>query len=434
MLALVALAVFLPHKMMLTSNDRSSSLSQKYAAPSPAQIEWQNSEIGMFVHIAPNTWNNKEGDDLTVPVSQINPTKLDTDQWAKTAVAMGAKYLIFVAKHQGGFCWWQTDTTNYSVKSIPWKNGKGDVMADIATSCRKYHLKLGIYLSPRDEYNGVDVGGQTKDPAKQQSYIATYKEQLKELLTRYGPIFEIWFDGSLKFDVSDVVNKYDPHAIQFQGPNANIRWVGNESGVAPDPCWNGAVYDPKTWGDLTSADGNPDGDRWLPNECDVSIIPTWFWNEKVGNQPKTLGHLLSIYQQSVGHGCNLLLNCPPDPSGLIPDSQVQRVAEFGKAIKELYSHPIITLNGNQNSLETMFKNSREIKSFVTCEDIKLGERVRGYDIYGKVDGQWTKLISGTSIGHKKIDTLAKPVVCEAIRWECTNSRETPHIMQFEILG
>lgn len=185
--------------------------------PTPEQAAWQDCELGMFLHFAPNTWQDLEGDDLSTPLDKINPEKLDTDQWARTAKSMGAKYLVFVAKHVGGFCWWQTATSDYSVKNTPWRGGKGDVMADIAKSCKKYGLKLGVYLSPADHKHGIDVGGRAKTPEEQEAYKKMFREQLTELLSRYGPIFEVWFDGSLIFDVSDILKQYAPHAIVFQG-------------------------------------------------------------------------------------------------------------------------------------------------------------------------------------------------------------------------
>ncbi len=158
------------------------------AKPSPEQMVWQDCELGMFLHFAPNTWQDSEGDQLTTPLAEINPTKLDTDQWARTAKSMGAKYLVFVAKHVGGFCWWQTQTTDYSVKATPWRGGKGDVMADLAKSCKKFGLKLGVYLSPADRRHGIDVGGRATNPVVQAEYTQIFRQQLTELLTKYGPI------------------------------------------------------------------------------------------------------------------------------------------------------------------------------------------------------------------------------------------------------
>lgn len=245
------------------------------ARPTPAQARWHDLEVGMFIHIAPQTWQDSEWDNLGTPLSTINPDKLDTNQWADIAVSMNAKYIVFVAKHEGGFCWWQTDTTDFSIKHSPWREGKGDVLADLAASCKARGLGLGVYLSPQDKKHAVGVGGKAKDPAKQAEYEQVFRTQLTELLTRYGDMMEVWFDGSLVFDVGDILMAHAPNAVVFQGPQASIRWVGNEDGHAPYPAWNAVKFGAKKWGDYTAADGDPSGDRWLPNECDARIRATW---------------------------------------------------------------------------------------------------------------------------------------------------------------
>ena len=163
---------------------------KKLAVPSDVQLKWQNNELTMFVHFGPATWQDHEYDDLSTPLERINPKKLSTDQWAQVAKSFGAKMIIFVAKHTGGFCWWQTNTTHYSIKNTPWKNGKGDVMKDLSQSCKKYGLELGVYLSPEDRYLNVGMGGKARDSSFQQQYEKIYREQLTELLTRYGDIRE----------------------------------------------------------------------------------------------------------------------------------------------------------------------------------------------------------------------------------------------------
>ncbi len=197
------------------------------ALPSADQVAWQDLEVGMFVHFAPNTYQNLESDDLSTPLSQIDPKQLDTDQWAQTAVALGARYLVFVAKHQGGFCMWQTHTTDYSIRNTPWKGGHGDVLADVAASCKKYNLKLGVYVCPRDDHFGAKTGGVCATPELQAKYDVMYRQQLSEVIGNYGPLVEIWFDGSTRTPVSDLLPRFQPHAMIFQGPSATIRWVGN---------------------------------------------------------------------------------------------------------------------------------------------------------------------------------------------------------------
>ena len=282
------------------------------AIPSADQLAWQDLEIGMFVHFAPNTFQDKEGDDLSTPLSAINPD-IDTDNWAECALNLGAGYIVFVAKHQGGFCMWQTKTTKYSIGNTPWKGGHGDVLGDLSVSCKKRGLRLGVYLSPRDDYFGAGVGGVCKDPSRQAAYDAMYREQLTEVLTRYGQMVEVWFDGSSVVPTSDLVQKYAAHAAIFQGPDATIRWVGNENGFAPYPLWNAESKADARSGTSTSLLGDPDGDAWIPVECDVSIRrPNWFWSTTNERNLMTLDQLIEVYYRSVGRGAKLLLNIPPD--------------------------------------------------------------------------------------------------------------------------
>lgn len=391
-----------------------ASAAPSLPKPTPQQLAWHDAEVGMFVHFAPNTWQDAEYDQLTTPLADIDPKALDTDAWASTAKAMGAKYIVFVAKHVGGFCWWQTKTTEYGVANIPWRGGKGDVMADLARSCEKHGLKLGVYLSPQDVQHEVEIGGRARDPARQAAYQAVFREQLTELLTRYGPIFEVWFDGSLVFDVSDILTGHAPDAVVFQGPQASIRWVGNEQGLAPYPCWNGAKYDPKTWGVLTAADGTPDGDRWLPSEVDCRMRDTWFWNKGNAGTLKSLQELMKMYEASVGHGAVLLLNHTPDTSGAIPAADVARAREFGDEVGRRYGLPIVTTQGRGELVEAVPSAPSIVDAVVTMEDISEGERIREYVIEGWIDGAWAPLARGTAVGHKKIDKF-EPVRIAKIR-------------------
>ena len=284
------------------------------ARPTAVQLAWHDLELGMFVHLAPQTWQDRESDDGSTPLSAIDPAALDTDQWADVALSMGARYVVFVAKHEGGFCWWPTATTDYSVANTPWRGGTGDVMRDLAASCRKRSLGLGVYLSPADKHHGVAVGGRAGDPARQAEYERLFRAQLTELLTGYGEIVEVWFDGSLAFDVGDLLRAHAPRAVVFQGPQASIRWVGNEEGLAPYPAWNAVRAGFEPWGVATAADGDPDGDRWCPNECDARMRATWFWNSRGADTLKSLDQLVLMVERSVGRGAVLLLNHSPDTS------------------------------------------------------------------------------------------------------------------------
>jgi alpha-L-fucosidase len=405
-----------------TSAAQAPRAEVRLALPTPEQIAWHDLELGMFVHMAPQTWEDKEEDDLSIEPSAMNPEKLDTDQWVRVAESMGAKYIVFVAKHEGGFCWWPTDTTDFCVKNSPWRGGKGDVLRDLSQSCRG-HLKLGVYLSPQDKKHGIGIGGKAKTQGEQTKYEKLFRQQLTEVLSRYGEMFEVWFDGSLVFDVGDILKEHAPHAVIFQGPQASIRWVGNEDGVAPDPAWNAVKFGKKKWGDFTSEDGDPDGDRWLPNECDARMRATWFWNTKGASTLKTVPDLMRMYERSVGHGCVLLLNNTPDRTGSIPEADAKRAAEFGAEVRRVYGHPAAELAGNApagNESLLAFNVPTKIDRALTMEDIGSGQRVRKYAIEGRIGDEWKELATGTSIGHEKLDRFA-PVEVSEVRWRCLES-------------
>lgn len=399
--------------------------------PTPAQAAWHDLELGMFIHIAPQTWQDSEWDDLSTPLADINPAALDTDQWARVALDMGAKYIVFVAKHEGGFCWWPTKATDHGVKSTPWRDGKGDVMASLAQSCRKHNLGLGVYLSPQDKHFGAAVGGRTKDTSRQGEYERLFRTQLTELLSNYGPIMEVWFDGSLVFDVGDILAQHAPDAVVFQGPQASIRWVGNEDGIAPYPAWNAVKFGDKKWGDFTAAAGDPDGDRWLPNECDARIRSTWFWKTDNLGTLKSVEQLMDMYEKSVGRGGVLLLNHTPDRSGRIPDEDANRAEEFGEAVQRRYGTPLASTSGNASELRITLTAAKSVDRVVIMEDISEGERVRKYVLEGLAGDEWVALAEGTAIGHKRIERFAaQPVDC--VRLRILESVGEPRIRTFAV--
>jgi alpha-L-fucosidase len=396
------------------------------AKPTPEQVAWHDCEIGMFIHFAPNTWTDREYDDLSLPLEKINPERLDTCKWAVAAEAMGAKYIMFVAKHAGGFCMWQTDTTDYGVKSIPWRNGQGDVLADLAESCRKRGIKLGVYLSPQDRKHGAAVGGRCETPEAQQRYNQLYRQQLTEVLTRYGEMFEVWFDGSLVVPVGDILEKHAPNAMVFQGPHATIRWVGNEEGVAPYPAWNAVSEADARGGVATAKHGDPNGACWLPNECDARIRRTWFWNSHGADTLKSVDQLMEMYYRSVGHGAVLLLNNTPDPSGLIPEADARRSAEFGAEIRRRFGKSIAETRGEGSVVELDLAGPTTINHVITMEEIAHGERVREYVVEGFAGGAWKELCRGTAVGHKKIDRFEAAEVAK-IRFRALQAAAEPKI-------
>jgi alpha-L-fucosidase len=405
----------------------------KLARPTPEQVNWHDMELEMFIHFGPATWQDKEYDSLSTPLSVINPEQLETEQWADVAVAMGAKQIVFVAKHTGGFCWWQTDTTDYGVKNTPWRGGKGDVMKDLAESCRRRGLKLGVYLSPADRKHTVGVGGRAKEPAEQENYDRIFRQQLTELLSRYGEISEVWFDGSLVAPVGDLLQKHVPKAMVFQGPHATIRWVGNEEGFVRYPMWNAVPRERAVSGVATGYDSDPDSDTWLPLECDARIRANWFWSTKNAATLKTVDQLMSMYYRSVGYGAVLLLNHTPDPTGAIPDADARRAAEFGAEIRRRFGKSLAETSGQGGQVELDLGRAMRIDHVITAEDIREGERVREYVIEGFANARWRPLADGTAIGHKKIDRFA-PVEVSKVRFRATRAAAEPRIQRLAVFS
>jgi alpha-L-fucosidase len=248
-------------------------------------------------------------------------------------------------------------------------------------------------------------------------------------------MIEVWFDGSLVFDVGDILKQHAPKAIVFQGPQATIRWVGNEDGVAPYPAWNSVRenVEGKKWGDYTAADGDPNGTRWLPNECDARIRATWFWKTNNEHTLKSVAQLMDMYERSVGHGGVLLLNNTPDRTGVIPDADARRSAEFGAALEKRYGVAATDTAGTGHEFVVQPSTPTKIDRVVLMEDISQGERVRKYTLEAQIDGEWKPLAEGTAIGHKKIDRVPAMVV-QAVRMRVLESVGTPCIRRFGVFA
>lgn len=400
--------------------------------PTPEQIAWHEMELEMFLCLDPCTWQGREYDDHSTPLDEINPAQLDTDQWCEAAKAFGAKQILFVAKHTGGFCWWPTETTEYCVRNIPWKNGQGDVLGDLADSCRSHGLKLGVYIYPGDDQWGAGIGsgGKTADPARQEAYNEVLRRQWTEVLTRYGEISEIWFDGSCVIELGDIIEKYAPRAMVFQGPHATLRWPGNEKGVAPEPAWQTVKIDDAKSGVATGAHSDPDGEAWLPMEMDTPLLDhKWFWAPNTDHMIKPLDKLVDIYLKSVGRGCVLLLNATPDTSGRIPESHMRRYREFGQAIRRLYENEKGETAGEGEEFLISFDQPTPVNQVVIKEDIRNGHVVREFCVEGLIEGEWRLLAQGRPIGYKRIERF-EPVAAEKIRLRTTKSAGRPRITQF----
>jgi alpha-L-fucosidase len=416
--------------------------------PTPAQLMWQDMELGMFFHfdiiVYKPDWNWRTWKDL--PSSALyNPYRLNTDQWMEAAQAMGAKYAVLVAKHCSGFLQWQSDLYPYGVKQSPWRDGKGDLVADFVASCHKYGIKPGIYASvTANAYLEVDNPGLVNrgkggDAQKQAEYVRICERMLTELWSRYGELTEIWFDGGALPpdkggpDMLPLLQQYQPNALIFQGPHANLRWIGNEQGVADYPCW-ATVTNRKT---LEAAEhgnpqllgsGDPAGELWVPGECDVPIRNhEWFWRPNEEHKLWKLDQLIDKYYKSVGRNANLLINANPTPDGLVPEADFERYAQFGAEIRRRFSRPLAETTGEGYAVELPLGDVTIVDHVVIMEDIAHGERVRRYTVEAQAaDGEWRQVCDGTSIGHKRIQEF-EPFATSRLRWICTEAVAVPKI-------
>jgi len=413
----------------------SSLIVKGLPIPSFPQLRWHNYERIMFVHFNPTTWTGREYDDLSFPISKMNPSLLNTDQWCEVAKSWDARMILFVAKHTGGFCWWQTETSDYGVKNTPWKNGKGDVLGDLSKSCKKYGLDLGVYVYPGDEKWGAGIGsgGKTKDSKKQEEYNQVFRQQLIEVLTKYGPIKEVWFDGSCIIDVNDILDKHASDAVIFQGPKATIRWVGNEDGIAPYPNWYTLKKEDLETGVSTALASDPNGDAYAPVEIDLPLLANkghkWFWAPNTDSMILSSDQLVDIYYRTVGRGGIMLLNSTPDTTGLIPNSHVNVYKTFGDIIKNRFNNPSGSINGKGEEFEIAFEKPTLINHAIIQEEIAYGQRVRGYTLEGFYSNKWNLIYSGSSIGTKKIDVF-NSVLVSKIRLTITSSIAVPIIKNF----
>ncbi|TDE91662.1 alpha-L-fucosidase [Occultella glacieicola] len=344
--------------------------------PTPAQLRWQEAGLGVFWHFGINTFNDREWSDGTLEAATFDPADLDVDQWVRTAVEAGARYAVLTAKHHDGFCLWPTATTTYSVASSPWRDGNGDLVAEVAAACRRRGLALGLYLSPWDRNAAC-----YDDPA---AYDDFYLAQLRELCSNYGDLFELWFDGAgsagRSYDwprIGDLIDELQPGAMVFNMGRPTIRWVGNEDGLATDP----VTYVVES----THADNYTEGTdtltepAYLPPECDVSIRPGWFHHDT--ESPKSVDHLLAIAYRSIGLGAGLLLNLPPDARGRIPDEDVARVCAWRAEWDRRFDDPVpATLTGSGDTVRARFERPVRLDHLLLREDLSGGQHVRGHEV------------------------------------------------------
>jgi alpha-L-fucosidase len=416
--------------------------------PAPYQVSWQDLQFGVIVHFSTNTFLDREWGDGTASPSTFNPTEFDPEQWMKAIRDAGAKYVVLVAKHHDGFCLWPTDQTDYSVKSSPWKGGKGDVVGEVARAARKYGLKFGVYLSPWDRHEP-----RYKDPAAYDNY---YNAQLEELASHYGDLVEFWLDGAGSaghvYDFKKIIETlrtYQPNSVVFADTGlfefGDARWVGTEAGSVDYENWN--VIDRHGYR------------RWRPIEADTPLRKLhWFWHPNDEASLKSLGELLDVYDKTVGRGAQLMLGLAPDRRGLLPDSDVARLEAFGAALRKRAAanlsprHAATTpeidaaLDGDPDTfwsapagshhalLEVSFDQPVTFDHVLTMEWLNDGQHVEKYAIETWNDAQqkWDRVAGGQAIGHSKLDAF-QPVTARRVRLNILSSTSEAHIREFQLL-
>jgi alpha-L-fucosidase len=443
--------------------------------PSVRQIEHSQMETYAFLHFTVNTFTNREWGNGDESETVFNPTDFDPDQIVLALKAAGMKGAILTAKHHDGFCLWPTATTTHNISKSLWEGGHGDVVRALAEACKRHGLKFGVYLSPWDRNNAA---------YGRPEYVDIYRRQLQELVTSYGPIFEIWHDGAnggtgyyggANEDRSidrrtyydwpttwQLIRNAQPDACIFSDVGPDLRWVGNEDGQAAKTSWQtfdpvGKDHDQAAPGyvkDGMAPEGTKHGVQWLPAECDVSIRPGWFWHEAENGSVKSPAQLFDLYCESVGRGASFLLNVPPDRKGQLDDPDVKSLEGFGMLMKDTFrtnfaEHAsVVATNirggdrvyGPQNLLSTDLHRYWATDDFVDTptvtidlgspktfdlirvrEPIQLGQRVESFSVDAYSGGNWNEIGSATSIGSCRIIRLAKPVTAEKVRLRITHS-------------
>ncbi len=400
----------------------------RLAVPNRQQLAWQDAELGLFVHFGVNTFSDREWGLGNEDPGSFDPARLDAAQWARAAKAGGFRYMVLTAKHHDGFCLWPSRLTTHSVASSPWRGGRGDVVREFSDAARAEGLRVGFYLSPWDRHAPSYGAGR--------AYDDFYIGQLTELLTQYGSIAEVWFDGAngegpngrrQAYDwerIHATVRRLQPDALMFSDAGPDIRWIGNERGLAGEPNWcpvqPALVPVPGLDGPgIIEAlqHGNPDGTVWRPAEADVSIRPGWFWHRAEDEGVKSVDELLELYQASVGRGGNLLLNVPPTTDGLFHETDVRRLAGFGERVRNLFAEDLAagaTLHRTREGAELELRGPVTFDLVLLAEEIARGQTVARYRVEAWTNDAWTVLSRGATIGHKRIDRCA-PVTAARVR-------------------
>ncbi|MEF3307105.1 alpha-L-fucosidase [Paenibacillus sp. GYB003] len=414
-----------------------TAANAKRLKPTPKQLAYQSWEFGLFLHFGLRTFYEGyvDFDKRPMTPSAFNPAALDCGQWIRTAKEAGMNYAVLTAKHHDGFSNWPTRYSTFSVARSPWKDGKGDVIREFVEACRKYGVKPGLYYSPYD--GSADFYSQDA-----KAYDDYFVGQITELLTQYGDIDILWFDGcgseNHEYDwprIIGEIRRLQPNILIFNMGDPDFRWVGNEDGIAPVPCWN--VVDSTSFSILTD-DKEKLGDRlWLPAECDVQMRANWFYSDSDADTLKSVDELMGLYEHSVGRGANLLLNIGPDRRGLLPDIDAGRLLEFGAEIRRRYGRPLATIadckrsGGGKWTYEA--KEPQLIDCIVLGEDLTEGESVRRFtlSIVTAKSRRTFPVYEGRNIGHKAIVRIP-PVQVRGIELEITESDGEPVIAELSI--
>ena len=437
--------------------------------PTPQQLIWHDMEFYLFIHFGPNTFTDLEWGHGTEDPNSFNPTRLDCMQWARVAREAGAKGIIITAKHHDGFCLWPSNQSKHTVRESKWKGGKGDVVRDLANACKAYGLKFGIYVSPWDR-NHPKYGTP--------QYNAVYIETMKELIGKYGPIFELWWDGANgegpngKKQIYDfalfekTVRKIAPYTVVFSDIGPDIRWVGNERGIASTTNWNlldtagfkrghGAPHTDSL------GRGNFNGKNWIPAECDVSIRPGWFYHSKEDDKVKSGKQLMELYLESVGRGANFLLNVPPDRRGLFHEKDSAALVEFRRLKDEFYkenlalkasvmasatrkgyapsnltdgsarTHWAAPDENKSDTIEIDLKSTKTFNSIVLQESIEYGQRIISFSIEVWDGDKYYEVTKGTTVGRKRIIQFS-PQQVSKLRLLIKESKAAPVMHSIEI--
>jgi alpha-L-fucosidase len=443
---------FLPFLILFVAASTQKDEQPNAVLPSASHLQWADAEIGAMFHFdvvnyVPDYNWRKWG--THPPASVFNPSKLNTDQWILAARAAGAKYAVLVAKHCSGFSLWPTAAHEYSVKHSPWRDGKGDIVAEFIASCKKYGLKPGIYASASaNGYCYVDNPGkvQPNSPFTQQAYNKIVVQQLTELWSNYGKLFEIWFDGGVLPvkeggpDLAPLLKQLQPDAVVFHGPsdaNNLIRWVGNEKGLAPYPNWSRANTTSSATGviKVDHMNGDPEGRIWCPGEADFPLRTGWqggwFWKAD-GQKMLSVEQLVKNYSTSVGRNSNMLIGIVVDTSGMVPEDDVQRLTAFGNEIKKRFSTPLASAKGKGKILDlSLGKIPVAINHVIIAEDIEKGERIRKYTIEAWKNDQWIQIAEGSSVGHKRIQKVDR-IMTDKVRLNIKDVSAQPQIKIFSV--